>query len=279
MKGTFLTSKEDVKKFFEVSQMNNQEGIYVCWSTNPATVQRILPPPLEMVGPVVFAYIINIQEPTFCCRYTEGAMAIPAVCNGVSGLYWINFMLSGPGALMGTFGGREVAGIPKKIADEIRVERKGNYAHAYVERHGIRIIDVEMDINGQYNNEAAKGVFGEPAPGLEVLLQGLFYKFDVNKDKEGKIHFSDGRLTSLVFDTVYTGWEKGTAKVTLKDSIEDPWAELEVIEVLGAGYCHNNIDLAKGEVITEVDIDEVMPYLMSGRFDKGVMNLGESVFY
>ncbi|MFV0441016.1 MAG: acetoacetate decarboxylase family protein [Lachnospirales bacterium] len=279
MRGSFLASTEDVKNLFKVSQMNNQEGIYVCWSTDPKVVKRILPPPLEMVGPVVFAYIINIQEATFCSRYTEGAMAIPATYNGVQGLYWTSFMLGGPGAQMGTFAGREVGGIPKKIADEIRVERSGNYAHAYVERHGIRIIDVELDITGKYNNIAAKGVFGEPVKDLEVLLNGFFYKYDVNKNEDGIVEFSDGRLITVAFDTVYDKWEKGEAKVTLTDSIEDPWAELEVIEVLGAGYCRNSIDLSKSTKLTDVNLDEVLPYILNARFDKGVMNKGEQVFF
>lgn len=278
MRGSFFTPVEDVDKFFEVAQMNKQEGVYLAWSTNPKAVRDILPPPLEMVGPVVFAYIINIEEPTFCSRYTEGAIAVPATYNGIAGLYWISFMLDGPGALMGTFGGREIAGIPKKIADQITIKRSGDYVHAYIERHGIRFIDVEVDITGKYNNDAAKTVFGDVVPDLEVLLRGFFYKYDVDKNIDGDTVFSNGRLNTLIFDTDYDGWEKGEAKITLTDSVEDPWAQLEVIEVLGAGYCKNNIDLAKGETLCEVDIKEVLPYLMSGRFDKGTMNKPERVF-
>ena len=225
-----------------------------------------------------FAYIINIQEPTFCSRYTEGAMAVPATYNGQQGLYWLSFMLGGPGALMATLAGREIGGIPKKIADDITVKRIGDYAHAYIERHGKKIIDIEMDISGNYNNHAAKAVFGEPEAGLEVLLESLFYKYDCNKDENGIVRFSDGRLINMAFDTEYHSWEKGTAEINLCQSIEDPWAELEVIEVLGAGYVRNDIDLAKSQVLTEVDIDEVVPYLLASRFDKGSMNKGEQVF-
>lgn len=172
---------------------------------------------------------------------------------------------------MGTFGGREIAGIPKKVADQIYIKRTGDYVRAYIERKGVRFIDCEVN-NGKYNNAAAASVFGDVEAGLEVLLRGFFYKYDVNKNEEGKVEFSDGRLNQLVFDTTYDHWEKGTTTIKLENSIEDPWAELEVIEVLGAGYCKNNIDLAKGSTLAEVDINEVLPYLMAGRFDKGVMN-------
>ncbi len=279
MRGSFVTSKEDVNNFFKKSKMADQEGVYVTWVTNPEAVKKVLPPPLEMVAPVVMAYIINIQKPTFCCRYTEAAIAIPATYNGKQGLYWVSFMLSGPGAEMGTVNGREIGGIPKKIADEIRVERKGDYVHAYFERHGIRVIDVEIDLNGKYNNAAANAILGNPSPGEELLLEGFFYKYDANKNEDGVMQFTDGRLLSMAFDTVYHSWEKGTASVKLQDSIEDPWAELEVIEVLGAGYAHDDVDLAWSKVLCDVDLEEVMPHLMSARFDKGTMNKGESVFY
>lgn len=279
MRGSFFSPQEDVDKFFKESKMNDQEGVYACWVTDPEAVKRILPPPLEMVGPVVMAYIINIQKATFASRYTEAAMAIPATYNGVQGLYWVSFILAGPGAFMATLGGREVGGIPKKIADEIRIDRQGDYVHAYFERHGVRVIDIELDLTGQYNSVGANAILGDPKPGDELLLQGLFYKFDVNKDENGEVHFTDARLMSMAFDTTYHSWEKGNAKIVLQDSPVDPWAELKVIEVLGAGYAHDDVDLSWTKVLTEVDPKDVLPYLLSARFDKGPLNRGETSFY
>lgn len=279
IKGFFFTPVEDAKKFFKESVMYEQEGIYVSWLTDPKVIKRILPPPMKMVAPVVTAYIINIQKPTFCSRYTEGACAIPCTCNGEEGVYWISFMLSGPGAVMGTVAGREMAGIPKKIADEICVERIGNYAHAHIIRQGIKIIDVEVDICGQYNNVAAYNIYGDPKPGEEALLKGFFYKYDMNKDDNGIVKFTDGRVITCNFDTTYHTWEKGKAKVTLQPSIQDPWAELEVIEVLGAGYATDDINLSLTKEVCKVDIEEAIPYLLAARYDKGALNQEEKVYY
>ena len=278
MKGSFFTPLDQAKNFFKESVMYDQEGIYVSWLTDPKVINRILPPPMVPVAPIITAYIINIQKPTFCSRYNEAACAIPCVCNGVSGVYWISFMLSGPGKEMGTFGGREVAGIPKKLADEIIVKRSGNYATGTLIRHGIKLFEVEMDICGHYNNVACANVYGDVQPGDEVLLDGFFYKFDVNKGGDGIVRFEDANIIDCAFATKYRTIEKGTAKVTLGDSYEDPWSELEVIEVLGAGWSKNDIDLAWSKVIGTVEADKIIPYLMSARFDKGTMNMGEVVF-
>lgn len=278
MKGSFFTPLEEAKNFFKESVMYDQEGIYVSWLTTPQVIQRILPPPMEPLAPIIFAYIINIQKPTFCSRYNEAAAAIPCFCNGVKGVYWISFMLSGPGREMGTFGGREVAGIPKKIADEIIVKRMGRYAKGTLIRHGINLFEVEMDICGHYNNAAAYNVLGDPKPGDEQLLDGFFYKFDVNKGAEGIVKFEDANIVDCAFAMQYHGFEKGTATVKLGESFEDPWDELEVVEVLGAAWIKNDIDLAWSKSLGTIEADTIIPYLMSARYDKGTMNQGEVVF-
>lgn len=278
-KGSFFTPVEEAQKFFKESVMNEQEGLYVSWLTDPKVVEKIVPPPLTPVAPIVTCYIINIQRPTFCSRYTEAAIAIPCTYENVSGVYWISFMLAGPGAHMGTFAGREMGGIPKKIADDIRVERIGNYARGTVIRHGRKLIEIEMDINGHFNNPAAANVYGDPQPGQEVLLNGFFYKYDCNKGEDGIVRFTDGRLISMNFDTTYHTFEKGCAEVKLFDSIEDPWSELTVVEVLGGGYATDDIDLSSSRVLTEVDAEEIVPYLLSARYDKGALNQGETVFF
>lgn len=279
-KGSFFTPAEDYRDFIRVATMIDQEGIYVTWTTDPQTLAKIIPPQLTPVAPVVFAYFINIQKATFCARYTEAAIGVPCVApNGVQGIYWLQFLLSGPGAEMGTYLGREVIGIPKKIADEISVNRIGNYASAKVVRHGVTIAEIEMDITGEYPNAAAASVLGDPKPGDKALLPGLFYRYDYEKLRDGSTHFYDGKLCNFAFNIDWHGYEKGSCEVKLYDSIEDPWSELKVVEVLGAGYIKNDIDLTWAEVIQNVDVDEVMPYLLAARYDKGVMNKGEQRFY
>lgn len=275
MKGSFFTPMEQIDNFFKESVMYDQEGMYVAWLTRPEVIKRILPPPMEpMPAPLVIAYIINIEKPTFCPRYTEAACAIPCTCKGVSGVYWVSFMLGGAGAEMGTVGGREVGGIPKKHADKITVERTGNYAKGTLIRHGIKLFEVEMDICGRFNNAAAANVYGTQInPGDEALLNGFFYKFDVNKGEDGQVRFTDASVLQMAFATTYNSFEKASASIKFEDSIEDPWSELEVVEVLGGGWAKTDIDLAWSKVLDTIEPEKVLPYLASARYDKGVFNL------
>jgi acetoacetate decarboxylase len=269
-KGSFFVPQEELKNFIRRSEMNTQEGLYISWMTKPEVVQKVLPPQLKMVAPIVSVYIVNIQEPTFTARYLEGAISIPVICNGKQGLYCLSLMLSGPGSEMGTYAGREVSGIPKKLCDGISVERIDNYAHAYIERHGIRIIDVEVEI-GEYNSPQAKNVFSNQGPGTVVPSYAFFYKYDVGKNEKGEMAFSNGRLNASQTVITYKTWEPATAKVILQPSLEDPWAELEVVEVLGAGYSQNSTALTNVELVEEINAGEIMSYLFSGRFDRGIL--------
>jgi len=277
-KGSFFTPKEKVQQFLKDTVMYDQEGLYLTWATDQEVLDKILPPQVKAVAPVTFAYIINIQKATFGARYTEAALGIPAICAGVQGVYWLEFLLAGPGAEMGTDLGREIIGIPKKIADDISIRRMGDKAVASATRHGVKFFEVEMDITGEYATEAALGVLGDPKPGEQMTLPGIFYRFSYEQTREGDIKVFDSRFAQMAFDITYHSFEKGTAEVTLRDSIDDPWAEVVCNQVLGAAYIKNDIDLAWSEDLCQADYEEVAPYIMNTRYDKGPLCQGEQYF-
>ncbi len=278
MRGSFFTPGAEIDPNFK-SVMNDQEGIYVTYTVDPAVLARIIPPQLTPVAPVAFAYFINIQKPTFACRYTEAALGVPCMCGKVQGVYWLSFLLGGPGKEMGTYLGREVIGIPKKMADEIKVTRSGDYAHATVVRHGIKLVDIEMDLTGSYANAAAEQVLGSPYPGMQQILPGLFYQYSFTQNRDGTRKFYETYLSQMAFVINWHGYEKGVATIQMQDSIEDPWAELSPVEVLGAGWIKNDIDLAWAERLMEVDHAEMMPYVWTSRYDAGPHGKKDIVFY
>ena len=277
MRGSFFCS--DLNMEGNKYVMFDQEGIYVTYTVDPAALARILPPQMTPVATVAFAYMINIQKPTFACRYTEAALGIPVVCGGVQGVYWLSFLLGGPGAEMGTHLGREVIGIPKKIADEINIRRYGNYARASVTRHGIKIVDLEMDITGSYANAAANQVLGDPKTGSQQILPGIFYQYGYTATQEGKLDFFESSFRQLAFVIDWHGYEKGVARIQMQDSLDDPWAELAPIEVLGAGWIKNDIDLAWGKKIMDVDAAGMLPYVWNARYDAGPHGKKDIVFF
>jgi acetoacetate decarboxylase len=54
--------------------------------------------------------------------------------------------------------------------------------------------------------------------------------------------------------------EGGEAQVILNPSAYDPWAEVEVVKVLGAVYMHTNNTMRRGKVVAEVDPVAFAPY-------------------
>ena len=251
-------------------EANFQEGLFFAWLTKAEIIERILPPPLKMVAPIVAGYIINIGQPSYTQQYREAALAIPATYEGINGDYVFSLLLAGPGAQMATLAGREMMGTPKKIADEVSLTRIDRHVRGYIERDGIRIIDVQAEI-GEYNTPEADKVFGPVAPGSMDEQNVFFYKFDSNQDMSGNTTFTDCRLLKHITRTYNQEWEKAKADIILQPSVNDPWAELEVEQVLGLGYARNNLHMVATQVLCTVDSAQVVPYLLAGRYDVGVI--------
>ena len=42
--GSYFIPREQIYSFFNPIEMNSQEGLYLCWETDPAVARRVLPP-------------------------------------------------------------------------------------------------------------------------------------------------------------------------------------------------------------------------------------------
>lgn len=247
--------------------MNNCEGIFIAWAANPESIKKILPPPLQMLAPVVSAYIIEAHDPTFTNSYKEAALILPALYNGKPGLYPISMLLQGSDNAV--FTGRDEYGIPKKNADSIRLYRMGNSAHATVERYGVKLIDVTCEI-GQYNASGmAEQVFGDTTPEKAIDGREFFYKYSIDKDERGVSSFSNLNLLELHGQMKYHSWEAASAQVALQSTENDPWAELQAVNVLGAAWTKLDIGLLGAKANSLDNVDEIIPYLLN-RYDSPI---------
>jgi acetoacetate decarboxylase len=271
---SFVKTAEEVN-FFQTNAgwLNNSEGIYTTWATKPECIQKVLPPALKMVAPIVSSYVINVHEPTFSKSYKEAAIMVPVMYNDKPGVYTLSMLLDGTDN--GVFQGREVIGIPKKNGD-IQITRLGNHAKATVERYGARVFEVECEI-GEYNTPKGPVVFGEIGPGTKAGGICYFYKFDMDQGEDAKINFSNLRLNQVETQRNYRSWEPATAKVSMQPSVNDPWAELEVVQVLGAGWAHLDIGMPGVKMIPQVNVEETIPYLLT-RYDSASFGLPNRVF-
>lgn len=269
-KGSYLLSREKLSFFMKDAAMNNEEGVYVFFQTDPS-VSKLLPPPLELASaenPLGYIYIVNIREPTFAPWYMEGGLGVMAKYGEQAGLYFFNLQLSGPGALMGAFSGREGSGLPKKLCEKIVVERIEDSAHATIERHGVRLVDIELEI-GKYNDPSMSVMHAGKVPGAEEPGGCLLHKYQMGGDSGKGVT----NMSLIYYDspTIYHTWEPATAEVRMGSSIDDPWAEIPVVRVLSGAYSINSnrvTDVYKLKAYTDEEAAEAMCYLYSGRYDR-----------
>ncbi|NTW42794.1 MAG: acetoacetate decarboxylase family protein [Cellulomonadaceae bacterium] len=186
-------------------KMEREEGIFVTWITDPEKVQAIIPPPLTMVAPAVTTYIVNIDGTNFGPAYREAALLVPVSYEGTVGMYLVSLFVQGLGAEQAALLGREMAGLPKKFADTVRVDRIEDTVHAYAERGGVRVVDVTARI-GEYNTPDALQIFGGNTAGARVPGESFFFKVDLDQIEDGSLQFTRGRLTQATSATVYDEW-------------------------------------------------------------------------
>ena len=272
MKSSYFVPLEKLAKFLVGSAMNTQEGIYV-FGIGDSSLKDMLPPPLELTdanNPLVYIYIVNIREPTFAPWYLEGGIGVMAKCGDKTGIYFFSLQLSGPGALMGMICGREGSGLPKKLCEHIVVERVGDYGHCCIERKGVRLIDVELEI-GRYNIPGfiAEAENCEKVAGGKITGGGcLLHRYNLDGE------FSDMNIVYYDSPTRYYTWEPASAVVKLNSSIDDPYGEIPIKEILGAAWtkCDNFVqDLSVIYRYPKEKTSEAMQYLFTGRYDQSLL--------
>lgn len=270
---SFVVSKEDVKNFGNVPCVSDQEGIMFAYSAPEEVLQKILPPHLELVAPVICGYFIQIKQPNFGAPYMESVVYTLAKHGDIVGGYSLNLMLHGPGAEQGTIIGREACGIPKKFADQMELRRMENYCTAKLVRHGVTLMEMEVDLtDNDYDAAAGAAMIGDPQPGDVGKTCSFFHQYNLTQTPEGNCEFSNAKLVTLEMENTNVTWDKGKLNIKMTSSPDDPYGELEVIQPLGAAWFKNSdCKMLRTTPILDLDTELVMPYLMTGRYDRSTM--------
>ncbi len=278
--GSFFIPREQIYPFFNPGEMNNEEGLYLCWETDPVVARRVLPPPLTLFNPehpVVMVYVVNIREPTFGPWYMEGGIMLLSSYGGIAGGYFLNLQLSGPGAAMGMCSGREFSGLPKKMCERIVVERTDDCARAFIESKGKRIFDVDVEL-GAYNDPLTAQVYKDAGPGRQGRGSCLLFQYERGAMTAGHVTFPKMYLVNYDSATDYQSWEPACIKsINMEPSLDDPWAELAVVRPLGAGYSINSNRDVRVSSLAQFEGDEadnLISYLFSGRWDRSTICTG-----
>lgn len=285
MENRLFVPKAELRNFMSDASMNHQYGIQLFFEVDEEKARALLPPPLELSQPALgYVYIVNIREPAFAPWYMEGGVGIMVRHGDYSGVHFLGLMLSGPGALMGMCTGRESSGLPKKLCERIRVERLGNKGHCFIERDGVRLIDVALTM-GEYNDPFMKQLSSAQegcTPDSPITTDGgcILFRYTMASDPDGEI-CRDMFMTKYDSPTKFYTWEPATARMVLSSGPNDPWGEIPMKRVLGAGWMVSDNWVRSQKVIHKYPGNEcgnVMQYLFSGRYDRCTL-LKDHQFY
>jgi len=229
------------------------EMLTVMWETKREIVKRILPPPLKPTRrPLAMAFVAYYPKTNFCPPYYEGGLFLRATFEGVEGNYCLAMPVTNDMAMAG---GREEFGYPKKLAN-IEFKRSGDSVKGHVERHGLRFFEIQAKLTGKPDSEDFPSLIaGKEKDGGIVNYN---FKYFLAPD-EGLSDYNPRLVREKVILRPNVV-KLGKADVTLSHSDYDPWAEVEIVNMLGAVYTVGNNTMLRGSVVAEVDPVAFIPY-------------------
>ena len=234
------------------------EMLIVFWETKPEIVAKLLPPPLKPADrPIAMAFVADYPRTNFDVIYKESALFVRAVYNGEEGGYYLSMPVTSDMAMAA---GREFLGFPKKMAD-IHFKRDGRSVEGWTERRGVRFMDVRAKLTGKFNDPAAQEILTAVlGPGGDGAIHAISYNFKHFPAPEGGAFDYNPRLVRQ--ETVLRPKEMllGEAEIILRLSDYDPWAEVEIVRILGALYLQGDNSMLHGKAVAEVGVLEFAPF-------------------
>jgi hypothetical protein len=238
--------------------------------TDPAVVERLLPPPLRPLEDPIVNVEIGRRTSTVGL-FTIGTLWIPARLDDQHGHYILAMIVDrfDPAQVYG----REVLGEPKKIGTvQFVKERSGDRLvyHGYVERFGVRLINLTLEVDAVTPAEPTEGT-GD----IGADLSGTVFCTKAQVSHTGRGLQGDGLLIGSSGAQVRV-YERnlGVASVELKGTVHDPFDEIVVREVLGGSYSVEEMDLATTTrtILATIAEKEFTPYHYGQLDDYGALN-------
>jgi acetoacetate decarboxylase len=242
----FVKTKEELDGYYNIGvrKFIGARMLGVMFETRMEIAERLLPPPLEppdAAGGLMF--IAEYPETNLGPGYREAALFIRCKYQGEAGSYCLAMPIESEESRL--YNGRDIFGFPKKMA-KIHVEKNGSDVHGWVERHGIRFVEVKARMTGTLPEL--------PPQGPNFLFKGS-PRIDLKPGFDGPVmlcrHQTDIEMKSM---------EIGSAEVILKESANDPWHEIEITNIMAAFYLVSDNTMQPGKVLCEVPGDAYLPY-------------------
>ena len=229
----------------------------IFWETKPEIIAKLLPPPLKPAShPIAYAFVAFYPSTNFGVTYKETALFIRATFNGEEGGYCLAMPVTNDMAMIG---GREVFGFPKKIAD-IHYKKDGDTIEGWTERGGPRFMEIRAKLTGNFNDPAMQDILTANPMAEDGSMTIMTYNFKCFPAPEGGAFDYNPRLVKQ--ETLFKPKEMqfGEAEIIFKPSDNDPWAEVEVVKILGALYTRGDNSMVRAKVVAEIEPMGFEPY-------------------
>jgi len=224
----------------------NSEMLRVDFLTDPEVARHILPPPLEPAAQPLIGAMIGRWQSNCVGDYNGGALYVAARHEGVEGDYVLAMYMSADAAMIF---GRDMFGEPKKQSTS-QLHRSGTRFNAYVERGGVRLIELQADLPTDLG----------PSEG-----GGVNFNFKARPASNGVGLEEDAVLTLATFESQIHAAYEGTGSVALGGTLHDPIDEIPVRSVVKASFIE--VDLAADcRSVAVVPAADFLPY-HHGRHD------------
>lgn len=271
---SFFVPDKNVENFSRNVRVDHQEGVILTYKAPEDVLRKITPPHFTLLDDTVNSYICQIKNPSFGAPFMESCIWFRVKYGDQTGNYFLCLLLHGPGEECGKIIGRDCCGLPKKTTELIEVRRMGKTATAKVVRHGVTLMDVKIELDGEYNDPTASERIGDHQKGETFSSVNLFHKIDLNPTKDG-VEFKNARLMYTQYQNTCEEFVKGKLEIKVASSPDDPYGELEVVKPLGGAWYHyGDVVRVDAGLIAEVDTRKTMPYLMTGLYDRSMMGDG-----
>ena len=211
----------------------------VCYRTDPAAIDRILPPPLERVSDVVLAHIYRMPDVDFAgtvheCNVMVGAR-LTVGDEAVEGGYSVGLYLDSD---VGVAHGREVHGQPKKLAS-LALEARGDLIVGTVDRNGITVLTATLPYKQREVDPAEMRRHFD-------FAENINYKVIPHIDGTPAIRqLTARRLQELEIAECWSG----PCTVELRPNAQAPIFRLPVLEPLEGYFWRASFTLVAGRVL------------------------------
>lgn len=242
----FVKTASELDRYYalKVRDFPDARMLGVMFAASDATTRSLLPAPLEQADtPGGLIFIAEYGATNLGPGYREAALFLRCKFRGEAGSYCLSMPIDSDANRL--YNGRDIYGFPKKEA-KIHFETNEKSARGWVERHGIRFVDIEM---------RKEGTLPELPPSGPTYLFKASPRIDLEPGFDGPVHLAEQRT-----EVVPRSISIGTADLVLRPSDADPWFDLHEAEVLMASYIESHNRMLPGRILAEVEPLSFLPH-------------------